>query len=186
MAQKVGYIAPFINREFKVTSIFGADRTSSIHRGIDIATVGSASIYSISEGTVYYKGYDATGFGYYIIIKNNDGTGFLYAHMMNASTLVVGQSVKVGQYIGLEGSSGDSTGIHLHLMYQNMINDEWNYSKNLSDYLNPADYMKINNAVDGIWWVYDGTPEPTPKPPCIKFKQSFKWVLYARKLRKKQ
>ena len=176
--QQVEYIAPFIDVDFYVTQEWGASTQSQgVHRGIDIATSGSRPIYSISKGTVYYKGYQANGFGYYIIIKNSDDDrGFLYAHLMQESILNVGQSVVIGQFIGNEGSSGYSTGIHLHLEYQVMVNGQWNYSSNISDYLNPATYMGITNVVDfNNSWYYDGTPIP---PPIDKRKQRFPWFIY--------
>lgn len=182
--QQVGHIAPFINVDFYVTSTFGEVRTSSIHRGLDIATSIPASIYSVSAGTVYYKGFDSSGYGHYIIIKNsNDDKGFLYAHMASASPLNVGQAVRVGEYIGLEGTSGSSTGVHLHIEYQVMINGEWTYSSSLSDYLNPAVFMGITNVVDhSNSWYYNGVPIP---PSENKHRRNYNFVLYAKKIRER-
>lgn len=61
MADYTANIAPFINVTFYVTSIFGETGTRT-HRGIDIATpsaLGNVPVYSMCNGTVYYKGYDA-------------------------------------------------------------------------------------------------------------------------------
>lgn len=174
----VEHIAPFIDVDFWVTQEFGAPTSGGgTHKGIDIATIGSRPIYSISKGNVYYKGYQANGYGYYIIIKNSDDDkGFLYAHLMSESTLALGESVQVGEFIGNEGSSGNSTGIHLHLEHQTMTGGTWHYSSNLSDYLNPADYMGIANMVDpNNSWYYDGTPVP-PEP---KKKHSFPWFIFS-------
>lgn len=95
MADYEANIAPFINTTFYVTSVFGEDRGSRLHKGLDIATSGSVSMYSISNGQVILKQYDADGFGYYIIIKDENGLGFLYAHMQQESPLNVGDSVEV-------------------------------------------------------------------------------------------
>lgn len=183
--QQVHNLAPFINTDFYVTSIFGDYRTSGTHTGIDIATSIPASIYSISKGVVHYKGYDSNGFGHYVIIKNtDDNKGFLYAHMASASVLAIGQAVNIGTYIGLEGRSGYATGVHLHLEYQIMKNGEWTYSDNLSDYLNPAEYMGINNVEDyNNSWFYSGIPYQ-PTPTKNKHRRKFKFVLYAQKIRK--
>lgn len=74
------------------------------------------------KGTIITKEYDADGFGNYIIIKGDDGKGFLYAHMADASPLSVGDSVNIGDYVGWEGTTGTSTGIHLHLEMQDLSN----------------------------------------------------------------
>lgn len=179
--QQVGHLAPFINVDFYVTTAFGeATSGGGTHKGIDIATSGSRPIYSISKGTVYYKGYQSNGLGYYIIIKNSeDNRGFLYAHLMSESILTLGQNVAIGQFIGNEGSSGYSTGIHLHLEYQVMYNGEWNYSTNISDYLNPADYMGITNVVDYVNpWYYEGIPTPPTPPTPTERKHKFPWFIY--------
>lgn len=62
MADYEASIAPFINTTFYVTSVFGEDRGSRLHKGLDIATSGSVSMYSISNGVVYLKQFDADGF----------------------------------------------------------------------------------------------------------------------------
>lgn len=179
MATNVGNIAPFINKEFYVTSKFGESRGGYTHKAVDIATSLSQRVYSISNGKVYRKGYDSTGYGYYVIIKGYDNIGFLYAHLANPTSLNVGDDVKVGEFISNEGSTGDSTGIHLHLEMQRMINGEWNFSSDLSVYMNPCLYMGIRNEVDGTAWIYNGVPYVRPK-------KKFPWVLYARKIRNKQ
>ena len=73
-------------------------------------------------------------------------------------------------------------GIHLHLEMQDLSNRNWIFGADLSEYLNPADFMGFPNQA-GISVYYDGTPIP-PKPINIK-KNKFKWVLYIKKLRKK-
>lgn len=77
--------------------------------GIDLATSGGHELYSMCDGTIITKEYDANGFGNYIIIKGNDGTGFLYAHMADPCPLNVGDAVKIGDYVGWEGTTGIST-----------------------------------------------------------------------------
>lgn len=77
--------------------------------GIDLATSGGHELYSMCNGSLITKEYDANGFGNYIIIKSDDGTGFLYAHMADPSPLSVGDSVKIGDYVGWEGTTGNST-----------------------------------------------------------------------------
>lgn len=61
------------------------------------------------KGTLITKEYDAGGFGNYIIIKGNDGKGFLYAHMADPTPLNVGDTVEIGDYVGHEGTTGNSS-----------------------------------------------------------------------------
>lgn len=61
------------------------------------------------NGIILTKNYDEDGYGNYIIIKGNDGKGFLYAHMREASPLSIGEEVKIGDYVGHEGTTGNST-----------------------------------------------------------------------------
>ena len=83
------------------------------HTGQDM-TLKSDFIPAFASGTVYRTGYDPDGYGNYMIIKGDDGYSTLYAHMSTPSTLKKGDKVKVGDVIGLQGSSGNSSGKHLH------------------------------------------------------------------------
>ena len=101
---------------------------SSFHYGIDIASSACSSnvIIATRSGTVTTaKGGCATygsygnscngGYGNYVIIDHGDGTSSVYAHMTKDSIVVrEGQAVRQGEKIGLMGSSGSSTGCHLH------------------------------------------------------------------------
>ena len=183
MADYEARIAPFINVEFYVTSYFGEPRTRKRPTQTELTLqhqVRGNNLYSMTNGTIITKEYDAGGFGNYIIIKGNDGKGFLYAHMREASPLAVGDSVKIGDYVGHEGTTGNSTGIHLHLEMQDLSNRNWIFGGDLSQYLNPADFMGIPNEAN-ISCIYSGTPKP-PTPQTRK-KNKFKWVLYLRKIR---
>lgn len=187
MADYNARIAPFINHIFYVTSVFGVQETRT-HRGIDIATPtadGYVSMYSICNGEVIAKNYDTDGYGYYIIIKDTDlGIGFLFAHMAEESPLNIGDSVAVSQYIGKEGTTGNSTGIHLHLEMQDLTNNNWEFNADISKYLNPADFMGFPNT-QGISVIYDGTPID---PPIIirKKRKKFPWQIYTNILRNKR
>ena len=90
----------------------GFDYTS-YHLGIDIAAAEGTPIYASDAGTVIYAGWNDTGYGYMVEIDHNNGYQTLYGHM---SSLAVscGGSVYQGQYIGAAGSTGKSTGAHVH------------------------------------------------------------------------
>lgn len=164
MADYEARIAPFINVTFYVTSEWWEQPRN--HRGLDIATpssLGNVPLYSMCDGTLHYKGYDEGGYGNYIILKDSaTGMGFLYAHLHEPSPLNVGESVTKGSFVGLEGTTGSSTGIHLHLEMQDISSHEWIYHAEKEVYTNPAEFMGIPN-VEGISAIYYGVPEPEKK-----------------------
>ncbi|MHC5794987.1 M23 family metallopeptidase [Lacisediminihabitans sp. FW035] len=91
---------------------------SSFHEGVDFIPGAGTPIGAIADGTVTYAAYDGN-FGYHVIIDHNingQKVQSLYAHMLAGSIkVVVGQQVTVTQELGLVGSTGHSTGAHLHL-----------------------------------------------------------------------
>jgi murein DD-endopeptidase MepM/ murein hydrolase activator NlpD len=94
---------------YRVHPITGA---KDLHRGIDIAVPLGTDIRAGNIGTVSV-GYDADGYGHYIVVTGADGLITKYAHL--DSVLVSdGQTVAAGYIIGKSGDSGQSTGPHLH------------------------------------------------------------------------
>lgn len=93
-----------------------------IHRGMDIAGPYGQAIVAAESGTVVRAWTSDTwgmGWGYHVMIYHNGTYSTLYAHM-SAVAVSEGQTVSQGQIIGYEGSTGDSTGPHLHFeVYQN-------------------------------------------------------------------
>lgn len=128
-----GWIKPCRYTAF--TSAFGW-RTHPIygtkkhHNGVDLAGVKGTSIYAAKGGTVSATGYDSSR-GYYVIIDHGDGFKSYYYHMTHY-IVSKGQSVSRGKTIGYMGSTGASTGPHLH----------FGISYNGS-YVNPARYINI-------------------------------------------
>jgi murein DD-endopeptidase MepM/ murein hydrolase activator NlpD len=86
------------------------------HDGIDIANSSGTNIYSIGSGTVVTKSFASGGYGNYVVVKHNNDAYSLYGHMKSASPLSVGDSVTKGQLVGYMGTTGWSTGNHLHIM----------------------------------------------------------------------
>lgn len=89
------------------------------HRGTDYAAPGGTEIYAVSGGVVTAAAYHYS-WGYYVQVyhgKDDNGNSYstLYAHMNSAPIVSVGQSVSKGQRLGYVGSTGNSTGNHLHL-----------------------------------------------------------------------
>ena len=107
----VTYCMPTPSR--KVTSKFGA-RWGRQHKGLDIKVQIGDTIKAAFDGVVKTAQYNKGGYGYYVIIKHEDGFETLYGHL---SKFIVrpGQTVTAGMPIGLGGNTGRSTGSHLHL-----------------------------------------------------------------------
>jgi murein DD-endopeptidase MepM/ murein hydrolase activator NlpD len=104
--------SPYKGR-FKVTQIYKGAK----HKGLDLVGLDDKTIYSTVNGTVEAARHDTHptgGMGLYIRIRE-DGTNrrFYFAHLSEA-LVKAGQRVSVGDRIGVEGSTGNSTGSHLH------------------------------------------------------------------------
>jgi len=82
------------------------------HTGLDLASTRT-TVTAAADGVVAVAGSGMTGYGNYVIIVHSDGFVTLYGHLAQTS-VTVGQKVAQGQPIGIEGSTGASTGTHLH------------------------------------------------------------------------
>lgn len=93
---------------------------SNYLNAMDIAGNPGENIYSATDGVVTDKGYQADGFGYYIVVTNgSNGLSYLYGHMKEASDFSIDDSVRKGDIIGYMGSTGLSSGNHLHFEVYN-------------------------------------------------------------------
>ena len=132
-----GWGSPFPGKNWKtaVTSEFGnrvdpkTGKAGTFHGGIDIGYPAGTGISAVREGTVVAANYNTSGYGYHIIIDHGGGYKTLYGH---CSALLVnkGDTVTKGQVIAKVGSTGKSTGPHLHLTVY--VNGE---SKNPRNYI---------------------------------------------------
>lgn len=96
-------------------------RWGKMHNGIDISSSGvrGQSIVAADGGTVKYVKYHSYGYGYHLMIDHGNGMSTLYAHC-NAIYVTPGQKVSKGQVIATVGTTGDSSGNHLHFeVYRN-------------------------------------------------------------------
>ena len=111
-----GYIWPVSSR--RITSTFGGRASpggigSTNHKGIDIGGVGyTTEIHAAKAGTVIVSQYSRS-YGNYVVVSHGSGNITLYAHM-SSRKVSVGQYVNQGDVLGITGSTGNSTGPHLH------------------------------------------------------------------------
>jgi murein DD-endopeptidase MepM/ murein hydrolase activator NlpD len=103
----------------------GAIFTQGLHgwNGVDLGAARGTPIHAAADGTVIVArvgGYNG-GYGNYVVITHYNGTQTLYGHMKNV-IVSSGQTVSVGQVIGYEGSTGASTGPHLHFEVRGAAN----------------------------------------------------------------
>lgn len=101
-----------------------------MHTGIDIGASYGTDIISSADGVVTSVTYNEGGYGWYIVVYHGDGISTLYAHCSKVIAKT-GQSVKRGQVIALVGSTGASTGPHIH--YEVRVNGA---------HTNPLNYVK--------------------------------------------
>jgi murein DD-endopeptidase MepM/ murein hydrolase activator NlpD len=104
-------------RAFRLTSPYGMRRNPvtgrmRLHEGMDLAAPQGTSVYAAGDGVVTEIGEDPV-YGRYIIIKHRDGWATLYGHLQQAET-ALRTEVRSGSLIGRVGSTGQSTGPHLH------------------------------------------------------------------------
>lgn len=98
----------------KITSNYGyRAKFGRMHKGVDLAIRSNDTIYAAFDGKVRLTNYEAKGYGNYVIIRHPNGLETVYGHL-NKHLVKPDQVVKAGDPIGLGGSTGRSTGPHLH------------------------------------------------------------------------
>ena len=121
----------------------------AIHNGRDVTSGCGSSIYSIGSGVVLASGFNS-GFGNWIAVQHDAGGGMVsvYGHMVRGTSLNNGTRVTTDTVLGYEGTTGSSTGCHLHLsLYKDFftyINPKNNqlYFNYANGSLNPLDYLQ--------------------------------------------
>lgn len=151
-----------ILKQYTVTSQYGPRKhpitgKNEPHQGIDLVIRGvkDAPIKAFVEGDVIYAGDTKTGtglgnYGWVVLVKDRNGLVHLYAHMKaNSLKVKVGDHVVQGTELGIMGTTGLSTGIHLHYEVRTQDKPSWGYGKHI-------DPMKnlIKHCQDA-WTYYD-------------------------------
>ena len=113
---------PFQPGTYQVTAEFGSISSvrSGPHTGTDLAGPCGATEMAAAAGTIIHAGPGVAWAGNYVVIDHGAGITSWYAHM-SAAAVTVGQTVQAGQPVGVEGSTGNSTGCHLH--FEVRVND---------------------------------------------------------------
>lgn len=149
-ANAEGYIIPVDNFSYISGEFTGYCGSGSPHNGIDFAAPAGIPIYSAHDGVVIrtynYGGRICDGsvntYGIGYKIQNTDGTYSIYAHMSRSAGLTNGSTVSAGQIIGYVGTTGCSTGNHLHY--------EMHDAKDLK--VNPRNYIPLDAEGYPVCW----------------------------------
>ena len=96
------------------TWLSGYDYTPPVHNGLDFDGDFGSPIYASDSGVVVYSGWSDRGYGNLIVIDHDDGWQSFYAHLMDGTLIPCGSNVQKGQLIASMGSTGKSSGPHLH------------------------------------------------------------------------
>lgn len=110
-----GAAKAFINK-WNITADYPRYPSGGWHSGIDFAGPGISGtpLPAFHSGLVTVAGWTNSGYGYYVVIKDGAGNNHYYAHLSGQPVVQAGQAVKVDQIIGSIGSTGNSSGPHLH------------------------------------------------------------------------
>lgn len=108
------------------------------HNGIDIAVPSGTPVHAVANGVVVYSGL-RSGYGWTVLIEHDNGMITLYGH--NTKTTVdQGQQIKKGEVIALAGSTGRSTGPHVHF-------EAWQSGNNITSAFMPGSTIRITSTV---------------------------------------
>ena len=126
-----------VTNTFRITATFGQQGKywKNGHKGVDIVC-DNKNVYATCDGTVRYIGFDADGWGRYVDVLDDEGNRHIFCHLSYDSVkVVVGEKVNRATVLGIMGTTGNSTGVHLHYQINNPNNIP----------VNPCNYMGIPN-----------------------------------------
>lgn len=111
------YFFPVLGNDWRISSGFGGRSSpggigSTNHQGVDIAARTGTGVVAPIGGTVAYSGW-ARGYGNFVTVRGDDGNLYQFGHL-NSRAVQSGQRVGGGSILGTVGSTGNSTGPHLH------------------------------------------------------------------------
>ena len=151
-----------------VTSLYSSARLDPVgkevirpHRGIDYGTHADNTIVAAASGKVRFVDNTKdgkTGFGKYVVITHLNGWETLYAHLASNS-VKVGQTVNQGQKIGMKGTTGNSTGVHLHFeISKGRWTNQYTHHVNPALYIDDPDVRHLQSTLNKLGYkvVVDG------------------------------
>ncbi|UUV46155.1 M23 family metallopeptidase [Bacillus phage vB_BanS-Thrax2] len=136
------------NDFFEVSSPFGVTDSahSTPHTGIDLVMEEGTKLYSPVEGIVErVVDYGKENIGKGVIIRTKQGESVIMGHMSDTSTLEIGEELSRGEFVGLSGNTGNSTGAHLHLGLKDVNGDFKNPEGLLND-----NYKKLFSSTESL------------------------------------
>jgi murein DD-endopeptidase MepM/ murein hydrolase activator NlpD len=133
------WVKPMTDYELTSCYEYRTDPYPQFHKGIDFANKAGTPIRSVHAGKVIMAGDDGDGYGKKVVVDHGDGTYALYGHGSRVK-VHEGQRVRAGQVIAHEGSSGDSTGPHLH--FEIWKGSEWHR-------VEPAKFLRAHGVKVG-------------------------------------
>ncbi|KXH81984.1 peptidoglycan DD-metalloendopeptidase family protein [Sporosarcina sp. HYO08] len=120
------------------------------HWGIDYGNHADNTIVASASGTVRIAVNSTTGFGKYIIITHINGWETVYAHLASIN-VKVGQKVSQGQLIGVKGTTGNSTGIHLHFeISRGQWSNSYKYHVDPALYIDDPDVRHLQQSLNKL------------------------------------
>lgn len=141
---------------YRVTSDFGwrpnpfTGKGKEWHTGVDLVKSHKAPIEAFADGKVKYAGEGKTGtglggYGNVVLIEDKNGRGHLYAHL-DSVAVKTGASIKKGKVIGYQGTTGQSTGSHLHFEVRKKTSPSHGWEADrVNNCLDPAKYLEDLN-----------------------------------------
>lgn len=153
---------------YRIDPVTGA--VGAFHEGIDLGIPADVKAPAAADGTVTFAGW-AGGYGYYVVVEMADGNSYAYAHL-NDIWVNVGDKVKKGDIIALVGSTGKSTGDHMHI--EHIVNGER---------VDPYDfYIKAGWTLDGAVPYEKGKKKGIFRDKVIDFQAYFNMTFEAAKV----
>lgn len=135
-AASSGYVAPVDSSVSTGYHFAGSSWSSGYHTGVDFSAGSGTSVKAIADGTVVSAG-DGGAYGNEVVIRHADGKYSQYAHLSSIA-VSTGDSVTAGEQIGLSGSTGNSTGPHLHF--------EIRTTAEYGSDIDPLDYLRTHGV----------------------------------------
>ena len=129
-----------------ISATFPSYPDGTTHSGLDIAGNDGLKIRSAGNGHVIYVGTDiSTGYGNYVIIQMDNGTQHWFGHMKTTPYVKVGDSVNHQTVLGIVGSTGNSTGPHVHWEIRTAP-----YAYDFTCWINPSPRTKVGDIIKGV------------------------------------